>query len=81
MLRVRCWLGFPCVAENFCFPRPLAGFIRSGRVGGWRDYFTEERMSDWRDWMEAETLGTGLRFTMDPDKIEGRMRRNSIIPI
>ena len=40
-------------------------FIRKGAVGGWRSFFTEERVEDWKMWVEENTKGTGIDFKLD----------------
>lgn len=36
-----------------------------GSVGGWRGYFSPERVADWKEWVEESTRGTGLEFCLD----------------
>ncbi len=36
-----------------------------GSVGGWKGYFSADRIEDWKDWVEENTRGTGLEFCLD----------------
>ena len=39
-------------------------FIRKGKVGEWRELFSEERTQDWRQWVAENTKGTDLKFDL-----------------
>ncbi len=34
-------------------------------MGGWKGYFTQERIEDWKTWVEDNTKDTGLEFCLD----------------
>jgi len=39
-------------------------FIRKGVVGDWKNYFTEEKKTEWNAWIEKKTRGTGMAMTL-----------------
>ncbi|OWR53536.1 retinol dehydratase [Danaus plexippus plexippus] len=42
--------------------RSEGGFIRKGKVGGWRDYFDEEMTAEAEKWINENLKGTDFRF-------------------
>ena len=51
------------MTSNYSKEKSNGSFIRSGKVGGWRQHFSDERVEDWRNWIEDNTKGTGLSFS------------------
>merc|ERR1711970_560391 len=39
-------------------------FIRKGVVGDWKNFFTEEKKTEWNAWIEKKTSGTGMDMTL-----------------
>ena len=37
-------------------------FMRKGKVGDWRNYFSQEMGEKWDEWIEQNVNGTGLEF-------------------
>ena len=45
-------------------------FIRKGKVGGWREEFSDETLQKWRVWVAEKTKGTDLNFDLSRVKAE-----------
>jgi hypothetical protein len=43
----------------------LGKLVRKGQVGGWKDYFTEEKQQIWNDWIAKNLEGTDIKMTFE----------------
>jgi hypothetical protein len=52
------------VTEAFNDPM-MTKFIRKGKVGDWKNYFTEEKLQIWNDWIAKNLEGTDIKMTFE----------------
>jgi len=55
--------------ENFNKTNPGQGmeqFIRKGKVGGWKEYMTDEKLTEWNNWIakNMEGIGFDIKFEL-----------------
>lgn len=43
-------------------------FVRTGRVNGWKDYFTDEMNEEAEEWIKTNTERIGIKYPQKPDE-------------
>ena len=50
------------VCEAMVGDPTMKGFIRKGKVGDWKNYFTDENLKFWDEWIAENLKGTDITF-------------------
>jgi hypothetical protein len=53
------------ITEGFDDPTMGITHVRKGKVGDWKNYFTEDKLKIWNDWIAKNLKGTTIKMTFE----------------
>jgi hypothetical protein len=53
------------VTESYPDNPSFAKFVRKGKVGDWKNYFTDEKLKIWNAWIAKNLEGTEIKMTFE----------------